>query len=65
MQASVEQPPEVPDVGPIVAESVHTFFRQPHNLEAVQQLREAGVRWPDLQALASDVPRPCWARPWC
>lgn len=45
MAASVEQLLEVRDVGPVVAESIHTFFAQPHNREVVQQLRECGVRW--------------------
>ena len=45
MAASVEQLLEVRDVGPVVAESIHTFFAQPHNREVVQQLRACGVRW--------------------
>ncbi|MEG0412091.1 MAG: NAD-dependent DNA ligase LigA [Comamonas sp.] len=45
MDASVEQLMEVRDVGPIVAESIHTFFAQPHNREVVEQLRACGVRW--------------------
>lgn len=43
--ASVEQLLEVRDVGPVVAESIHTFFAQPHNREVVQQLRACGVHW--------------------
>src|SRR6185437_12214366 len=34
---------EVPDVGPIVAQSVHAFFREPHNVEVVRALLAAGV----------------------
>lgn len=45
MAASVEQLLEVRDVGPVVAESIHTFFAQPHNREVVQQLRECSVHW--------------------
>ena len=30
---------EVPDVGPVVAAHVHTFFQQPHNREVIQALR--------------------------
>jgi DNA ligase (NAD+) len=45
MDAGVEQLMEVPDVGPIVAESVAGFFRERHNREGVEQLRAAGVRW--------------------
>jgi DNA ligase (NAD+) len=47
MEASVEQLQEVPDVGPVVAESIAAFFREPHNREVVEQLRAAGVRWPE------------------
>jgi DNA ligase (NAD+) len=36
---------QVDDVGPIVAESIHTFFQQPHNREVVEQLRACGVTW--------------------
>ena len=35
----------VNDVGPVVAQSIHTFFAQPHNREVVEQLRAAGVHW--------------------
>ena len=57
MDASVEQLLEVPDVGPIVAESVHAFFRQPHNREVVEQLRAVGVTWEEGEPVAQ-VPRP-------
>ncbi|WP_026431047.1 NAD-dependent DNA ligase LigA [Paracidovorax oryzae] len=43
--ATVEQLLEVNDVGPIVAEAIHTFFAQPHNGEVVEQLRACGVTW--------------------
>jgi DNA ligase (NAD+) len=35
----------VPDVGPVVAESIARFFAEPHNRAVVAALREAGVRW--------------------
>ena len=47
MDASVEQLAQVPDVGPVVAESIHTFFAQPHNREVVEQLRAVGIGWPE------------------
>jgi DNA ligase (NAD+) len=37
----------VRDVGPIVAESLVQFFAEPHNLEVVARLRQAGVHWPE------------------
>ncbi|MBI3432670.1 MAG: NAD-dependent DNA ligase LigA [Hydrogenophilales bacterium] len=35
----------VRDVGPIVAQSIVQFFAEPHNIEVVKRLRDAGVRW--------------------
>ena len=53
--ASVEQLLEVGDVGPIVAESVRTFFDQPHNLEIIEQLRAVGIHWPETEGAATDA----------
>jgi DNA ligase (NAD+) len=36
---------EVPDVGPVVAESIRRFFAEPHNRQVIAALRKAGVRW--------------------
>ncbi|MBQ0960610.1 NAD-dependent DNA ligase LigA [Ideonella sp. 4Y11] len=58
MDARVEELLEVNDVGPIVAESIRHFFDQPLHREVVEQLRAAGVHWPDEQGTASDAPRP-------
>lgn len=45
MQANAEQLLQVPDVGPVVAQSIVDFFGEPHNRGVVQQLRELGVQW--------------------
>ncbi|MCU0955897.1 MAG: NAD-dependent DNA ligase LigA [Hydrogenophaga sp.] len=45
MAASVDELLEVPDVGPVVARSIRTFFDQDHNREVVEQLRACGVSW--------------------
>jgi DNA ligase (NAD+) len=45
MAADEETLMQVPDVGPVVAHHVATFFQQPHNREVIQALREAGVHW--------------------
>jgi DNA ligase (NAD+) len=37
---------------------VHAFFRQPHHREIVEQLRAAGIAWPEIQGVASDAFRP-------
>ena len=46
---------EVPDVGPVVAASIAQFFAEPHNREAIEQLRAAGVHWPESGARAPKV----------
>ncbi len=53
MDASVDQLLAVRDVGPIVAQSIRTFFDQPHNREVVEQLRAAGVNWPEHEPSAA------------
>ncbi|EWS55337.1 MULTISPECIES: NAD-dependent DNA ligase LigA [unclassified Methylibium] len=58
MDASVEQLLEVNDVGPVVAQSLRTFFDQPHNREVVEQLRAAGVHWDEHAGEADLTPRP-------
>ena len=45
----------VNDVGPIVAQSIRTFFDQPHNREVVEQLRAAGVHWPEHEPDEANV----------
>jgi len=56
LDASEPQLLEVPDVGPIVAQSIHTFFAQPHNREVVEQLRAAGITWEEHAGTAADAP---------
>jgi DNA ligase (NAD+) len=57
LDATVEQLLEVNDVGPVVAQSIRTFFDQPHNREVVEQLRAAGLTWPEGEP-AADAPKP-------
>jgi DNA ligase (NAD+) len=52
MAASEDALLQVPDVGPVVAHSIRTFFDQPHNREVVQALRDAGITWAEGDALA-------------
>jgi DNA ligase (NAD+) len=42
----------VPDVGPIVAQSIVMFFSEPHNIEVVKALREHGVQWAEHEMQA-------------
>ncbi|MGH8042223.1 MAG: NAD-dependent DNA ligase LigA [Rudaea sp.] len=41
---------QVPDVGPIMAANIATFFAQRHNCEAIAQLRAAGIVWEESAA---------------
>jgi DNA ligase (NAD+) len=38
---------EVPDVGPVVAQSIRRFLDEPHNRQVIAALRKAGVQWPE------------------
>ena len=49
MAATPELLQNIPDVGPIVAESVAHFFAQPHNRDVIAALRTAGVQWAAVQ----------------
>jgi len=55
INASEEELLEVNDVGPVVAQSVRTFFSQTHHLSLLEQLISLGVHWPKVQAQADVV----------
>jgi DNA ligase (NAD+) len=57
MSATEEELLAVGDVGPIVAQSIRTFFDQPHNREVVEHLRACGINWPAIEA-SSNAPKP-------
>ncbi len=54
-EADLETLQSVPDVGPIVANSIYTFFRQAHNLEVIDKLIAAGIHWPKVEVKAAEV----------
>lgn len=37
----------VPDVGPVVAARIRSFFAEPHNRQVVERLLESGLTWPE------------------
>ena len=45
MNASVEELQRIPDVGEIVGQSIHDFFREPGNLKMIEKLRGAGLQF--------------------
>jgi len=48
MSASQEDLEAVPDIGPVSAGYLTSFFAQPHNVETIAALREQGVSWPEI-----------------
>jgi DNA ligase (NAD+) len=56
LDASVEELLQVPDVGPVVAQSIRAFLDQPHNVEVIERLRAAGVSWPDIEGAVGPQP---------
>ncbi|GAO35704.1 NAD-dependent DNA ligase LigA [Sulfuricella sp. T08] len=45
MAADEEELQQVPDVGPVVAQSIVQFFAEPHNRGVIERLRAVGVHW--------------------
>jgi DNA ligase (NAD+) len=56
LAASEEQLLEVADIGPIVAQSIKSYLTDPMNVELIEQLRAAGVTWPEH--VIESKPRP-------
>ena len=49
MSASEEELVTVPDVGPIVASRIYSFFQEAHNREVIRALQEHGVAWEESE----------------
>jgi DNA ligase (NAD+) len=48
MKATAGEIEETPDVGPIVSGEVEKFFADPRAQDVIRRLRDAGVRWKDI-----------------
>lgn len=56
---SVEELDKIPEIGPVMAESIHAWFTNPENMERLHRLAEAGVRFDNkagLENLRTDSP---------
>ncbi|GGY07441.1 DNA ligase [Litchfieldella qijiaojingensis] len=62
MQAEMEALEAVEDVGPVVAAHVHTFFRQAHNRETIDDLIAQGVHWEEEEI--GERPQPLAGQTW-
>lgn len=47
--ANEEELLAVPDVGPVVASRIRSFFDEPHNRDVIASLQEHGVHWADTE----------------
>ncbi len=56
MGAAGEALLQVPDVGPVVAQSIVDFFAEAHNREVIAQLRGCGVNWAEHAGQAQAAP---------
>ena len=56
MQADASRLQQVLEVGPVIAESIAHFFAEPHNREVIEQLRAAGVHWPEGEPQMQTLP---------
>lgn len=52
----------VPDVGPIVAGHIRSFFEQPHNQETLAALKDAGVQW--QEEIIEETEKPLQGETW-
>ena len=62
-QSSVEELLELDDIGPVVARHIANFFRNPDNLSIIEALRNAGVKWLDID-LSSQGAQPLKGQTW-
>lgn len=59
-EASIDRLQGTSEVGPVLAESVRSWFDEPRNLALIERLRAAGVRMevPESERVAADAPAP-------
>ena len=58
MEATQEELTEISGIGPKIAESIVAYFRVPHNLQVIEQLRRTGVKLQQEAVLISPEEQP-------
>ena len=61
-QADAEALQRVPDVGPVVTQSIADFFAEPHNREVIAQLLAAGVTFTETAPRQFDMASPAYGK---
>ena len=62
MRAGAEALLQVPDIGPVVAQSIAGFFAEPHNRDVVRELISAGVRFEESAARIVNTDGPVYGK---
>ncbi|MBI5869516.1 MAG: NAD-dependent DNA ligase LigA [Actinobacteria bacterium] len=57
MSATPDEISQVEGIGPVIAEAVRDYFAEPHNIETVQRLRQAGLQF-EVAAGEESAPKP-------
>lgn len=57
MAASADALEEIPEIGPTIAQTIVSFFREPHNVALIRRLREHGVTMKTEGGSPQAVPR--------
>ncbi len=60
--SAAESLQQVPDVGPVVAQSIAGFFAESHNREVIDKLLEAGVRFAETAPPRLDTASPVYGK---
>ena len=56
MKASEEEINDIKGIGPILAHSIHTFFKDEHNIGVIKKLKKYGVEFPVMIGEKKDGP---------
>ena len=54
--ASYEELESIFEIGPAVAQSIHTFFQQKQNLNVIEKLKKSGVQFPKVSEVKGPKP---------
>lgn len=62
MEATQEELAQIPDIGPVIAESVVTYFGDPGNQDYIERLKELGLNMKMLGTAASNENHPFYGK---